>query len=86
VSTLYTLPFTSGYTVPTTGLYYAGINTTGSTTPTLASSASITGGLNGISPILAGTSTAAQTTPPAVGSTQTTISAVAANSIYFYAS
>lgn len=72
------LSLTSAYTVPTTGLYYLGINVTATTPPSLRSYTG-SSAANGISPKLEGTSTTGLTNPasapnPATSPTATGVS------------
>lgn len=74
----------TSYTVPTSGLYYIGINVTTSNSPTFSGYTGLAGRDTNVTPKLNGTSTTGNTTPLAVGgSAQTAITAVA-NVPYFY--
>lgn len=88
VSTKYPIPVTVPYTVPNDGDYYIGVmvaNTSG-TQPNFAVSANPASIMNGDSPILAGTSSTGQTTPPSLGATMGTITSAQADNLYGYVS
>jgi hypothetical protein len=69
-----TLALSPGYTTPSAGLYYLGISVTASTTPNIVQTSNLAGGLAGATPILYGLS-GSSATPPAIGSTLTTLNA-----------
>lgn len=83
--TTVTLPVTSGGTYTTTygGLYYVALCITFTSTSGEFSGASATvGGVTGLAPILQGTSSTGQTTPPGLGGTLSAITNVAADRFY----
>lgn len=84
--TALSLPVTSTYTVPTAGVYYLAVNCNASTMGTLSIGNQPLSGPNGTAPILAGSSSTAQTTPPATGSTLATITANGIWRFYGYTS
>lgn len=84
-STVYTLA-TNAYTTTYTGLYYVGImvaNSAGSQ-PNIVTGTAMAAGL-GVAPILSGTSTISQTTPPATDGSVTLTAIGADGSKRFYA-
>ena len=87
--TPYSLAMQTPYTVPTTGLYYIGlmVATSGGTgTPSMAVAGTTRGALGSAAPILCGTSSTGQTTPPALGTTMTALSSSVGFSFYGYVS
>lgn len=87
VSTTVTLSVAaSAYTTTYSGLYYAGVMVAAGTTPTFSTSVNQAGGITTIPPILTGFSSAAQTTPPALGATMATITPSAGFNFYTYTS
>jgi len=80
------LPVASTYTTPTAGLYYLAASCAASTMGTLSIGNQPLSGPNGTAPILAGSSSTAQTTPPATGSTLATIAASGTWRFYGYTS
>jgi hypothetical protein len=86
-STTQTLSVTaSTYVTAYSGLYYAGFCVAASTMPTFCGAASTAAGIAGITPVLSGSSSTAQTTPPAAGSTLATITATAGSNFYAWTS
>lgn len=78
-----TLALSSPYTVPTSGLYYAGVMVTAATPPNISAQANTATALMGLAPILGGSSTTGlTTTAPATAAALTAV----ANTPYFYAS
>lgn len=91
-STGYPLSWTAPYTVPATAYYYVGVMVAMSAggTPTFTVSGSVAAGIDpatGISSaiILGGASSTSQTTPPALASTLTSITAAGNSGYQFYA-
>jgi hypothetical protein len=84
--TALSLPVASTYTTPTAGLYYLAACCVASTMGTLSIGNQPLSGPNGTAPILAGSSSTAQTTPPASGSTLATITASGTWRFYGYTS
>lgn len=82
-NTLKTLALATPYTVPTTGLYYLGCVVVASTTPSLTGITSTTQ-LNGLAPILSGTSDAALTDPASAPATAAALTTTA-TTVYGYA-
>ncbi len=82
-----TVPVSVGYTVPSAGLYYLllSITCSASTVPTVSAAGNLTGGLAGNAPVLYGT-VGTISTPPAVGSTLSTLSANNGFNFYAYTS
>lgn len=81
--TAYTLAVTAAYTIPQTGLYYAGIMANGGNTPNIASGTALASGM-GIVPYICASSSTGQTTPPSVGATMGALSANGAFNFYAY--
>lgn len=78
-----TLAATSAYTTTYTGLYYIGVMVVATGMPTFNGSAGLgTSGAMGQAPVFCGTSSTGQTTPPAIGTTMTALTAASFN---FYA-
>jgi len=73
IYTPYKLPFTSLLSCAYTGVYYAGVMIVATGRPNLVYTPGTNAGLWGAPPILCGTSSAGQTTPPAVGSQLTAL-------------
>lgn len=72
-ATVKTLNLSSTYTVPTTGLYFAGINVTGTTVPTIIGNTTSTA-LLGLTPLINGSSTTGLTaTAPATAAAPSAI-------------
>jgi hypothetical protein len=88
ISTYYTLPVTAQYTATYTGLYYAGVMVaeTAGTMPTFAGAPGVLSGVAGAAPVLCGSSSTAQTTPPAVGATMSAVSSSGNYQFYAYTS
>lgn len=87
-STKYPIAVVAPYTVPNDGDYYIGVmvaNTSG-TQPNFAVSANPASIMNGDTPILAGTSSTGQTTPPSLGTTMGTITSAQADNLYGFVS
>src|SRR5215831_2036681 len=83
-NTAYTLA-TNSYTTTYTGLYYLGIMVAATTMPTILSAgAAASTGIVSAAPILAGTSSTGQTTPPALGATMGALTAVVNLTFYGY--
>ena len=75
-STPYPLAFGTAYRATYSGLFFAGVMVAESagTMPTFSgATTSLAGGITGLAPDIAGTSSTGQTTPPAIGATMTTI-------------
>lgn len=85
--TAYTLPFGTPYRTTYSGVYYIGIMVAESagTMPLMTGAASPAGGISGATPVLAGTSSTGQSTPPAIGATMTTIGSNGGYQFYAYA-
>lgn len=86
-STAYPLAFGTAYRTTRSGLYYVGVMVAESagTMPTFSgSTTSVAAGINGITPVLAGSSSTVQTTPPAIGATMQTIGGNAGYNFYAY--
>ena len=86
VNSLYPLTFASPYTIPSSGLYYLGFMISATTMPNLAGPGLVTAGLVSATPVLAGTSSTGQTTPPTLGTAMTAITAGAGLVVYGYTS
>jgi Pectate lyase superfamily protein/Right handed beta helix region len=85
-STPYALAFGTAYRTTYSGLYFVGVMVaeSGGTMPTFSgSNTSLAGGITGLAPVIAGTSSTGQSTPPAIGATMTTIGSNAG--YHFYA-
>lgn len=82
-NTLYSLS-TNSYTTTYTGLYYLGIMVAASSPPNIVTCGGGTGGVANASPVLAGTSSTGQTTPPTVGTTMGALTGVVTNTLYGY--
>lgn len=78
-----TLPMGTPYTTTYSGLYYVGICVVATTMPVFNGTAAMT---TGLTPLLAGSSSTAQTTPPTVGTTMAALSNLALANFYAYAS
>jgi len=85
-STPYPLPVTAPILAPYDGYYYVGVMVAATGMPTFTCAAVPAVGINGGSPILAASSSAAQTTPPAVGATMGALTSVSGAQFYAYAS
>ena len=85
--TSYTLPMGTAWTTTYGGLHYAAvcITYTGNSGEFVAGPSSL-GGVTGLVPVLSGTSSTGQTTPPATGSTLATITSVVGDHFYAYTS
>lgn len=92
INTLESLPvFAAGstqYVTPSSGLYYLAVMVAeaSGTMPNLLSATSIPTNLNGTAPIMTGTSSTGQTTPPALGTQLTAITAAFGFNLYGYIS
>lgn len=78
------LPVAVSYTTPTAGLYYLAVNCVASTMGTLSIGNQPLTGPNSTAPILAGSSSTGQTTPPSTGSTLATLNASGTWRFYGY--
>jgi hypothetical protein len=79
ITTALAAPFTTTYA----GLHYVFVNVTATTTPVFAAApALVNAALGAVAPILCGTSSTGQTTPPATGTTLTAITATAGHLFY----
>lgn len=87
-NTYYTLPVTVPYTATYTGFYYAGVMVAQSagTMPTFAGAPGVLSGVAGAAPVLCGSSSTAQTTPPAIGATMAAVSSSGNFQFYAYTS
>lgn len=85
-STAYTLAVGTPYTVPVAGAYYIGVMVAATGMPNFAASVTPATIINAAPPILAGVSSTAQTTPPALGTTMTAITSNTGFSYYAYVS
>ena len=86
-NTPYPLNFGAVYVAQYDGFYYLGVDVaeSGGTMPSFAAQASPAGGLNGtLTPVLAGTSSTGQTTPPALAATMTAVTSAGADNLYGY--
>lgn len=76
--------FVSPYTIPANGVYYMTFCPSFTTSGSLSAMASAVGSMAGIPPVLAGTSSTGQSTPPSVGSTLAAIVNVVGDRFYSY--
>jgi hypothetical protein len=82
--TAYTLA-TNSYTTTYTGLYYIGVMVAATGMPTFLAATATGNAVNGVAPVLAGSSSTSQTTPPSTGTTMTSLSG-ASRQFYAYTS
>jgi len=82
-NTAYTFS-TNSYTTTYTGLYYLGVMVAATSPPNIVTCGGGTSGVAGASPILAGTSSTGQTTPPTVGTTMGALTSVVTDTLYGY--
>lgn len=81
-NTVYPLSFAAAAVTSYSGIYYLGLCVAATTMGNIASAPALITGIAGTSPALCGTSSTAQTTPPAVG---TTMAAVSSSGVFnFY--
>lgn len=78
----------SAYTTTYGGLYYIGlmVATSAGSQPTFDTTANLTGNIGGIAPILCGSSSTGQTTPPSAGATMGAITSSGIYNFYGYTS
>jgi hypothetical protein len=76
----------SAYTTAYSGLYYIAFCATFSGSGSFPTVPAVNGGITGLAPILQGTSSTGQTTPPATGATLAAITSVGADRFYAYTS
>jgi hypothetical protein len=82
-NTVYQLA-TNTYTTAYTGLYYLGVMVAASGMPNIASAGAGVAGIVSAVPILAGTSSTGQTTPPSAGTTMGALASANSNTYYGY--
>jgi hypothetical protein len=76
----------SGYTTSYSGLYYVAVCITFTGSGQFSAAPASAGGVTGLAPVLSGTSSSGQTTPPATGATLGAVGNVAADRFYAYTS
>lgn len=84
--TPYTLPVSSAYTTTYGGLFYIGVCITATTMPAFLAGAGTQSSLTNLAPILMGSSSTGQSTPPAAGTTMGALAGSAAFDFYAYTS
>jgi hypothetical protein len=81
--TAVTTALTSPYTTTTAGLFYVFVNVTAGTTPLFAAAAAVeNAALSALAPVLCGSSSTGQTTPPTVGTALTALTGTAGHLFY----
>ena len=83
-NTLVTLP-TNAYTTAYSGLYYVGVMVAATTPPRFTCGIATATALVGAAPVLYGTSSTGQTTPPTTGTTMAALVSAGASNWNFYA-
>lgn len=78
-----TTALASAYTTTNAGLYYVFVNVTATTPPTFAVAPALAhANLSNVAPVACGSSSTGQTTPPAVGTALTALTATAGHQFY----
>jgi hypothetical protein len=87
INTAYTIAVAAPIAIQVTGTYYLGVMvaTSAGTQPTFQG-LQVAAGIAGAAPVLCGSSSTAQTTPPTVGTTMTAMSSAGGYSFYAYTS
>lgn len=77
---------TNAFTTTYSGLYYVGLCVVASGMPVMLVGATTPTGLNSVTPVLCGSSSTGQTTPPSTGTTLTAITSANSYNFYYYTS
>lgn len=85
INTPYTFA-TNSFTTTYSGLYYVGVMVAATGMPVFLTGVATPTGLNSAAPILCGTSSTAQTTPPSTGTTLTALTSSNGYNFYYYTS